>query len=995
MNQFFKRGHLLIVVFLCATFVMLAFQLKPVEQAKKQVTRELADTLKSFPTIMVDDANHTSVPLGMNKLSIDIQVVGNIAVTTLDMTFFNNESRVLEGELYFPLAAGQTVSRFAMEVNGNLREGVVVEKEQGRVAFESTVRQKIDPGLLEWSNGNNFKARVFPIPANGEKRILVAYSQELTEMDGQLNYKMPLKFNDKLKEYNVNVTVFKQKIQPVLQENEVNCFRFDQWNENYTAEMKTVNVYANQPLNFAIPFQRSAKTLIEQQQDATYFYTVVHPKKGNRVKKLPHSLTLLWDVSNSAAGRNFEKETQLLDNYLDRIGNTTVELVTFSNEIHSKESFTITNGDANSLFTRLKEQEYDGGTQLGAIDFSQLSGEEIILSSDCLHNFGKAELNYGNKPVYVWNSIAIADPSNAQYIADKSHGQFIDLTAITANQALDKMTMQQLRFLGMEENENVSITTDRAQAFTEQFSIAGITKNPTTKLALKFGYDNEVTEVIQVDLNETAVGNYNGLISKIWAQQRIAELDLRYEKNKAEITRIGKKSSIVTRNTSLIVLDRIEDYVTHRIVPPQELRDEYDKQIAGLETIEVDKSKQHLEQVVTSFSERKTWWNTVFKPKPIVAEKKQKGNLLIENVHDSYEMNEVGVREGHSSGAGMGLGNSVNFSEPNVISSGNEQENSNRMRGDKSTESKEKAKGEIELANWDPQTPYLAKIKASERINWYKTYLSLKKEYALSPSFYIDVADFFIQNNEKKMALRILSNLAEMELENPQVLRILGHRLEQLGYYKLSIAVFEEVKNLRPEEPQSFRDLGLVYALNQEDQKAIDALYYVVSHSWDGRFNDIESLVAVEMNAIIANSTQTLNLTAIDPRLISAMPVDMRVVINWDTDNCDIDLWVTDPRGEKCYYSNKLTAAGGRISNDFTGGYGPEEFVIKNAIPGNYIIQANYFGNRATTITGATTIQVQLITNYGRKSQKTKEITRRLETEKEVIQLGTFLYKAS
>jgi len=988
MNRIVQRGHLLIVAFLCATFVMLAFQLKPVEQAKKPVTREIDDTLKSFPTIMVDDANHTSVPLGLNKLTIDIQVVGNIAVTTLDMTFFNNESRVLEGELYFPLAAGQTVSRFAMEVNGNLREGVVVEKEQGRVAFESTVRQKIDPGLLEWSKGNNFKARVFPIPANGEKRILVAYSQELTEMDGQLNYKMPLKFKDKLKEYTVNVTVFKQKIQPVLQDNELNCFRFDQWNENYTAEMKSVNVYANQPLNFAIPFPRSAKTMIEQQQDATYFYTVVHPKKGNQVKKMPHSLTLLWDVSNSAAGRNFEKETQLLDNYLDRIGNTTVELVTFSNEIHSKESFTITNGDANSLFTRLKEQSYDGGTQLGAIDFSQLSGEEIILSSDCLHNFGKAEMNYGNKPVYVWNSIAIADPSNAQYIADKSHGQFIDLTAITSNQAFEKMTLQQLRFLGMEENENVSITTDRAQAFTEQFSIAGITKNPTTKLALKFGYDNEVTEVIQVDLNETETGNYNGLISKIWAQQRISELDLRYEKNKAEITRIGKKYSIVTRNTSLIVLDRIEDYVTHRIVPPQELRDEYFKQITGLETLEDDKSKQHLEQVVTSFSERKTWWNTVFKPKPIVAEKKQKGNLMIANTHDSYEMNAVGSPSMNAEALTFSISTDEESTRSTLT-------NTESLRKNKSKESQEKAKGEIELANWDPKTPYLGKIKASERINWYKTYLSLKKEYALSPSFYIDVADFFIQNNEKKIALRILSNLAEMELENPQVLRILGHRLEQLGYYKLSIAVFEEVKNLRPEEPQSFRDLGLVYALNREDQKAIDALYYVVSHSWDGRFNDIESLVAVEMNAIIANSTQTLNLTAIDPRLISAMPVDMRVVINWDTDNCDIDLWVTDPRGEKCYYSNKLTATGGRISNDFTGGYGPEEFVIKHAIPGNYIIEANYFGNSATTLTGATTIQVQLITNYGRKSQKTKEITRRLETEKEVIQLGTFLYKAS
>ncbi|MBI3239406.1 MAG: trypsin, partial [Flavobacteriia bacterium] len=89
---------------------------------------------------MVDNARQISTPLGMNRLKVDIQVVGNIAVTTLDMTFYSEEARVLEGELYFPLAAGQTVSRFAMEVDGKLREGVVVDKAQGRVAFESTVR---------------------------------------------------------------------------------------------------------------------------------------------------------------------------------------------------------------------------------------------------------------------------------------------------------------------------------------------------------------------------------------------------------------------------------------------------------------------------------------------------------------------------------------------------------------------------------------------------------------------------------------------------------------------------------------------------------------------------------------------------------------------------------------------------------------------------------------------------------------------------------------
>ena len=101
----------------------------------------------------------------MDELTIDVKVVANLAVTTISMNFHNDLDRVLEGRLNFPLGEGQTVSRFAMTVNGKLREGVVVEKAKGRQVFETIVRQGIDPGLLEWTKGNVFKARVYPIPA--------------------------------------------------------------------------------------------------------------------------------------------------------------------------------------------------------------------------------------------------------------------------------------------------------------------------------------------------------------------------------------------------------------------------------------------------------------------------------------------------------------------------------------------------------------------------------------------------------------------------------------------------------------------------------------------------------------------------------------------------------------------------------------------------------------------------------------------------------------
>lgn len=103
------------------------------------------------------------------------------------------------------------------------------------------------------------------------------------------------------------------------------------------------------------------------------------------------------------------------------------------------------------------------------------------------------------------------------------------------------------------------------------------------------------------------------------------------------------------------------------------------------------------------------------------------------------------------------------------------------------------------------------------------------------------------------------------------------------------------------------------------------------------------------------------------------------MILTWDADNTDLDLWVTDPNGEKCYYAQNETGIGGRMSNDFREGICPEEFLLKKAIPGKYNIQANYYGSNQQVLSGTTTIQVTLTTNFGRANQVDKAITMRLK----------------
>ena len=83
-------------------------------------------------------------------------------------------------------------------MEGKLRQAVVVEKEKGREVFEEVVRRGIDPGLAEITKGNVFRTRVYPIPANGTKRLAVTFEQELTDDGKGLRYLLPMAFTEKI-----------------------------------------------------------------------------------------------------------------------------------------------------------------------------------------------------------------------------------------------------------------------------------------------------------------------------------------------------------------------------------------------------------------------------------------------------------------------------------------------------------------------------------------------------------------------------------------------------------------------------------------------------------------------------------------------------------------------------------------------------------------------------------------------------------------------------
>ena len=231
----------------------------------------------------------------------------------------------------------------------------------------------------------------------------------------------------------------------------------------------------------------------------------------------------------------------------------------------------------------------------------------------------------------------------------------------------------------------------------------------------------------------------------------------------------------------------------------------------------------------------------------------------------------------------------------------------------------------------------------------------------------MDVAEYFIRQKQMTNALQILSNIAELELENIELMRIVARRLYQLGYLKEAIVMFEEILERKGEEPQSYRDLALACEDDKQYQKAVDLLHKVVMTVWDDRFENMNDIALYEMNNIIHRHKKVVDISRIDSSLVRHMPIDVRVVLDWTTAATDIDLWVTDPTGERCDYKNDETKIGGRLLVDLTEGYGPEEFILRKAIKGKYKIEADLYSDDRQSLGGAITIQVYIYKYYGTK----------------------------
>lgn len=131
-------------------------------------------------------------PLTVKYHRVSVEIRDQVARTSIDQVFVNNHDRDIEGTFIFPLPEKAAISEFALYVGEKKVEGEILDSREARRLYEDIVRRLKDPGLLEYIGRNTFRARVYPIPARGEKRVQLTYGEILKEERGLIRYLYPL-----------------------------------------------------------------------------------------------------------------------------------------------------------------------------------------------------------------------------------------------------------------------------------------------------------------------------------------------------------------------------------------------------------------------------------------------------------------------------------------------------------------------------------------------------------------------------------------------------------------------------------------------------------------------------------------------------------------------------------------------------------------------------------------------------------------------------------
>lgn len=283
-----------------------------------------------FPRIMPPPIPPRPIPVPFPEIKyhrVEVKIEGQVALTKVEMLFVNNSSIMLEGTYLFPLPAEAAISSLVMYADGQKMVGEIMDKEQARQIYESIVRQRRDPALLQYVGSRAVELRVFPIPPKGERKIQIEYSHFLKSDSGLIKYAYPLAGTSfpgsNIKELSITVQIkAREALRNVYSSShEIGISKQGDRTVEASYEASNVTSLKDFELNYSLSEKEvSLNVLAYKNGNKGYFLLLIAPPlEIPRSEVVARDIIMVVDVSGSMVGTKLEQAKEAMKNVLDRL----------------------------------------------------------------------------------------------------------------------------------------------------------------------------------------------------------------------------------------------------------------------------------------------------------------------------------------------------------------------------------------------------------------------------------------------------------------------------------------------------------------------------------------------------------------------------------------------------------------------------------------------------------------------------------------------------
>jgi Ca-activated chloride channel family protein len=544
---------------------------------------------------------HGAVSFGLRLQAADIKVdiADQVAKTYISQTFINNTDRNLAGTYLFPLPDDTTFSSFSLHIDGKPVEGKILEANEARSQYEEIVRRMVDPGLLEYADYKTVRARIFPIPAHGTKKVELEYTQVLQAENGLLKYKFPLKTENETSpadELKVNVKLAsKSGIRTIWSPS--HTIAVDK-KDDHAAKIAYLEKDAVPDKDFLLYYSISDKDLAanllthkSSGEDGYYMLTLAPPVETKQIAG--KDIVLVADTSGSMEGARMEQNKKALKYLVNALNpGDRFNIIQFNTDVAQLKDNLVQPTEANkkAAMSFIDDMDARGGTNLaGALKTatSMLStggGDRpgyLVLMTDGEPTVGDTSVESilksvnGTRDLRVFdfgvgydintrllNKLAEAHHGVAQYIEPEENIE----TALSAFYQKIKspvLSNVKISYEGVQVKDVYPHEVKDIFAGSQVLLIGKYKGSGGARIRLT-GTVNGVEKAYSFPLTFAAEQNGNTYLPRLWAMRRIGHLTEVAQENGNEpevvdeIVALSKKYGIISQYTSFLVTDPAE-----------------------------------------------------------------------------------------------------------------------------------------------------------------------------------------------------------------------------------------------------------------------------------------------------------------------------------------------------------------------------------------------------------------------------------------------------